>query len=284
MPHYTNMAFNPTTGLKNGTSYETRPASEARSREILSDMPEQLKTYINNTLIPALEAEYNLLRSQGGGDTIGVDGASIGTGYSDVLQTVLEQLKTNMADITQGSVADGSITFAKLATGAVKSENVPLSATLAAVLGTYVENALDKLKLAKWYGKGAIFTRADEYGASSGTGTINGTVVYDPDACASSNGDFSYTVPTGATKLLVTIEDAAGDNNGSSGWGLTATFGVSKNGTAAGSLGSTTGSTYTYGKAVMCIDVSAGDIITGTYKVTAYAGMKNMMMRVEVVA
>lgn len=65
-----------------------------------------LKTYLNDVLIPFLEGTS-------AADSIGI--ATISSFSADNIQTALEQIVQAMQDVTQGSVADGSITLAKLA-------------------------------------------------------------------------------------------------------------------------------------------------------------------------
>ena len=66
-----------------------------------------LKTYLNDVLIPFLEGTS-------AAESIGI--ATISSFSAGNVQTALEQIIGAMQDITQGSVADGSITLAKLAT------------------------------------------------------------------------------------------------------------------------------------------------------------------------
>ena len=43
--------FNPSDGWKNTTSFETKPANEGRTRILLQTLPDQIKTWINATLL-----------------------------------------------------------------------------------------------------------------------------------------------------------------------------------------------------------------------------------------
>ena len=70
-----------------------------------------IKQYINEVLIPELASEI-------GAANIGITRVPGITGAEDV-QAALEKLETQMGDITQGAVADSSITTAKLADLAV---------------------------------------------------------------------------------------------------------------------------------------------------------------------
>lgn len=84
-----------------------------------------IKEYINDTLLPFLE-------SASAAANIGVDTV---TGLSsDNIQDALEEIVQSMADITQGSVADGSITSAKLASSAVATGNIADGAVTTAKL------------------------------------------------------------------------------------------------------------------------------------------------------
>ncbi len=65
-----------------------------------------LKAYLNDTLIPFLE-------SAAAAASLGI--TTIPGFSADNIQSALEQIVTAMQEITQGSVADGSITLAKLA-------------------------------------------------------------------------------------------------------------------------------------------------------------------------
>ena len=65
-----------------------------------------LKTYLNDVLIPFLEGTS-------AAESLGI--TTIPGFSADNIQTALEQIVQAMQDVTQGSVADGSITLAKLA-------------------------------------------------------------------------------------------------------------------------------------------------------------------------
>ena len=65
-----------------------------------------LKDYVNDVLIPFLEGTS-------AAESLGI--ATISGFSADNIQTALEQIVQAMQDVTQGSVADGSITLAKLA-------------------------------------------------------------------------------------------------------------------------------------------------------------------------
>lgn len=84
-----------------------------------------LQTYINDTLIPFLE-------SAAAAASIGVDTV---TGITaSTVQEALEAIVQSMQDITQGSVADGSISTAKLADGSVTAAKIAALSITAALL------------------------------------------------------------------------------------------------------------------------------------------------------
>lgn len=84
-----------------------------------------VKDWLNTVLLPALEG--------GGAENIGIAPVSSLTGALTV-QAALEKLVMQMQEITQGSVADGSINTAKLAGGAVTAAKLAALAVTAEAL------------------------------------------------------------------------------------------------------------------------------------------------------
>lgn len=74
---------------------------------------EALKTYINNTLIPALSATTN---GSSGADQIGATQVLAGSGTT--VQDILEWLYTQVTNVTLGQIPDGSLTDVKLSNAA----------------------------------------------------------------------------------------------------------------------------------------------------------------------
>ncbi|MCK9480000.1 MAG: hypothetical protein M0R40_10970 [Firmicutes bacterium] len=116
---FTKMAFSPPDGLNNTSTYPATPASEAAARAQVQDPLDQLKTYINETLIPQLEATAE---GQSGAHKIGSAEISGVTGENIYAQ--IENLKAQIDGVSQGAVPDASITNAKLAADAVETDNI----------------------------------------------------------------------------------------------------------------------------------------------------------------
>lgn len=81
--------------------------SSAELKAKFDEAANTIKDYINNTLIPELAGS-------GGAESVGIDTVPGLTGVSTV-QAALAKIEAQMAEMTQGAVADASITAAKLA-------------------------------------------------------------------------------------------------------------------------------------------------------------------------
>ena len=79
-----------------------------------------IKTYINESLIPELAGAN-------GAESVGIDAVPGLTGVSTV-QAALAKIEEQMAEMTQGAVANESITTAKLAALAVTSAKLAAAA------------------------------------------------------------------------------------------------------------------------------------------------------------
>ena len=111
---FENMAFDPADGLANTETYPTTPASEDAARGQIQQPLSQLRDFINNTLLPALE---NISEGTSGAENIGSAAISDVTGTT--VRAQIADLKDQIDDISAGSVSDGTITTGKLANGAV---------------------------------------------------------------------------------------------------------------------------------------------------------------------
>lgn len=111
--------------------------SSAELKAKFDEAANTIKDYINNTLIPELAGN-------GGAESVGIDAVPGLTGVSTV-QAALAKIEEQMAEMTQGAVADESITTAKLAALAVTSAKLA-----AAAVGTdkIQDNAITTQKLA----------------------------------------------------------------------------------------------------------------------------------------
>lgn len=127
------MGFIPKDGLKDKEYYRTTPASEDEARAQIQDVSDQLKNYINNTLLAELE-ETQI--GQSGSEKIG--SAAIAYVAGETVHAQIADVKRQIDDISIGSLADGTVKSEKLANGAVsklKMDRSALSWTLAADSG-----------------------------------------------------------------------------------------------------------------------------------------------------
>lgn len=111
--------------------------SSAELKAKFDEAANTIKDYINNTLIPELAGN-------GGAESVGIDTVPGLTGVSTV-QAAFVKIEEQMAEMTQGAVADESITTAKLAALAVTSAKLA-----AAAVGTdkIQDGAVTTVKLA----------------------------------------------------------------------------------------------------------------------------------------
>lgn len=94
--------------------------SSAELKAKFDEAANTIKTYINESLIPELAGTS-------GAESVGIDTVPGLTGVSTV-QAALAKIEEQMAEMTQGAVADGSITTAKLAALAVTSAKLAAAA------------------------------------------------------------------------------------------------------------------------------------------------------------
>lgn len=106
-----------------------------------------IQKYINEVLIPELAGEN-------GAANIGITTVPALTG-AETVQAALEAIERQMAEMTQGSVADGAIITQKLADGAVTAEKMAADAVgseaiaaLAVLTAKLADNAVTAAKLA----------------------------------------------------------------------------------------------------------------------------------------
>lgn len=96
-----------------------------------------IKDYINETLLPELASDI-------GAQNIGIETISGVTGATNV-QAALAKIESQLVDMTQGAVADGSINAAKLADAAVVAEKI---ANLAVTTAALADGSVTTPKLA----------------------------------------------------------------------------------------------------------------------------------------
>ena len=111
---FSRMAFSPEDGLNNKEQYNTTPASEEEARAQVQSVSDQLKTYINTTLLTEME---NHAVGESGAEKIG--SAAIAYVAGETVHTQIADVKRQIDDVAVGSLADGIVVTAKLADGAV---------------------------------------------------------------------------------------------------------------------------------------------------------------------
>ena len=111
--------------------------SSAELKAKFDEAANTIKTYINESLIPELAGAN-------GAESVGIDTVPGLTGVSTV-QAALAKIEEQMAEMTQGAVADESITTAKLAALAVTSAKL---AAAAVETDKIQDNAITTQKLA----------------------------------------------------------------------------------------------------------------------------------------
>ncbi len=111
---FSRMAFSPEDGLNNKEHYNTTPASEEEARAQVQNVSDQLKTYINATLLIEME---NHAAGESGAEKIG--SAVIPYVAGETVHTQIADVKRQIDDVAAGSLADGMVVTAKLADGAV---------------------------------------------------------------------------------------------------------------------------------------------------------------------
>ena len=127
---FTRMAFDPAGGLKDAGSYPTTPESEAQARAQVQRVSDQLRDYINDSLIEQLESAQH---EQSGAEMIGSAPIEYVTG--ETVRAQIVDIKRQIDDVSVGSVTDGAITQDKLADGAVTASKIGAGAVSKAKLG-----------------------------------------------------------------------------------------------------------------------------------------------------
>ena len=164
-----------------------------------------LKTYVNDTLIPALES---IVDGSSGADKVGATPISSSPA---TVQGILEWLKTQIDNTSLGDIPDGSLTDAKLSDGVADIKNrfsvhqadytlqIPYGNSTGGVANVYVVNLNPALTA---YTEGvALAFKVDVENTEASTINVNGLgtqTVLTPDGTSLSEGDLKansiYTV------------------------------------------------------------------------------------------
>jgi hypothetical protein len=134
----TELVFDPVSGLNDTTEYP-EPSSGAALRAQLQDIPDQIRDYINNTLLGEIESADAALVLEALGLSEGCidDSAYFVAGIVNAAA-----LATNA--VTTVKITDANVTAAKLATDAVETAKIKDANVTAAKLAT---NAVETTKI-----------------------------------------------------------------------------------------------------------------------------------------
>lgn len=178
---FSRMGFDPEDGLNNKERYDTTPASEDEARAQVQSISDQLREYLNGTLLAELE---NAQAGASGAERIG--SAAVTSVQGATVRAQIEDVKRQLDDVSAGAVSDGSVATAKLADGAVTAAKLADGAVAAAKLA---DGAVTKPKL--------------------GGGALGWTLVADSGALDIS-GAFYIPSQAGKNEMMFQVRNEAG--------------------------------------------------------------------------
>lgn len=226
------MTFCPPDGLSDNEHYPTTPESEEQARAQIQSVSNQLRDYINDTLLYALE---NKTAGQSGAELIG--SAVIDSVTGETVHAQIADIKAQIDSIVAGTVADGTITEQKLAsgavtqskitTGAVDTDQILGGAVTAAKIGTgavngekIIDGAVTSAKIGAGavtetrIGTGAVTAAKISTGAVSKSKLGADALVWTPILQSDEiTGGGSLTISSQAGKSEMMIQLRGGDGN-----------------------------------------------------------------------
>lgn len=178
-------AFDPITGLKDTTAFPTTPVSEAAARKQFQDICDQLKDYINNTLLPLAQA--------GGVEDLGVTTAklaNLAVTAGKIADNAIETAKIKDLNVTTNKIQDDAINGSKIADDSIDSAHYVNGSIdrehLAAdvIDGTKIaDNAVNSEHVAPGHVVGALFKKTAKQTINNETETALtwNSYTYNPD-------------------------------------------------------------------------------------------------------
>ncbi len=120
---FSRMTFYPEEGLRNKNIYVTTPASETDARDQIQNVSDQLKNYLNEKLLTELE---NTADGRSGAEIIG--SAKIANVAGETIHSQITDIKSQIDDVSIGSLTDGVVVTSKLANNSVTKEKLDAGA------------------------------------------------------------------------------------------------------------------------------------------------------------
>ena len=112
---FTSFGFVPSDGVKNATSFPN-PANGTAARKQIQDILDQIKDYMNSTLVAELGSATD---SDSGADNVGA--TAVAAGFGSTVQSNMEAIYAAITGVVLGSIPNDSLTEAKMAAAMKKA-------------------------------------------------------------------------------------------------------------------------------------------------------------------